>query len=648
MLFGMKPNHGFYRVFAGNTVVRQAAVQDNTALLLEALPEQEPGLTSLVLYPELCLTGADCGNLFRQQTLLNAALRELDNFLKATAALRPVFVVGLPLVVDGLIFNCAVVAQRGLPLGVVPRAGPTRMTSHQGQPIFATAAQARSTTVELAGREVPFGSDLLFESEIDSLFCFAIAIGDDITAPLSPAVNAALNGATLICNPGATPARAGLREKRTLQLRAQSAMHHLALLTNDASPTESACDNVGSGMQLLIENGRIIADGAAFQQQTHSITGDVDLQKLDFLRRENSAFTQAMAAATPMRRVKFRGSVQTLPPEGLFYAVARHPFVPREPERCEARCREVVQIQASGLAARLLQSGLKDVVLGISGGLDSTLALLTTMRAFELARLPLTGIHALTMPAFGTSRRTLNNSKALCRNLGLELEVIDISEACRLHLKNLGHDGATHDSTFENVQARERTQMLMNRANMLRGLVVGTGDLSELALGWCTYNGDHMSMYAVNSGVPKTLIVPIINWYAGRKADTKLAEVLRDIVATPVSPELLPADEDGEIAQLTEDVLGPYELHDFFLYHLMRTGAGPAKLLYLAAAAFGDDYEPTELRQWLTVFLTRFFASQFKRSCLPDGPSIGSVNLSPRVAWQMPSTADPQVWLDSI
>lgn len=623
-------------------------MQDNTALLLQCVPEEELDSAELILYPELCLTGANCGSLFRQQTLLDAALRELENFLKATASMGAVFVVGMPILTDGLIFNCAVVVQRGVPLGVVPKSGATRMTSHHGQPVFATACQARSTTLELAGREVPFGYDLVFENENDPLFCFGIAIGDDITAPYSPAMDAALNGASLICNPGATPARVGLIETRSLQLHSQSALGHFALLTNDAGLTDSAADSLGSGMTMLVEDGELIAHGGVYEEWSYVITGDVDLQKLDFVRRESSSFTGCIASAPPMRRVKFRGSIGTLPPAKLQRPLAKHPFVPIDLEDRPERFDEILYIQTAGLATRLAQSGIENVVLGVSGGLDSTLALIATVRAFEQAVLPLNGIHALTMPGFGTSKRTLRNAKALCRLLGVEVEQIDITEACRLHFKNLGHDGKTPDSTFENVQARERTQLLMNRANMVGGLVVGASNLSELALGWCTYNGDHMSMYAINSGVPKTVIAPLLLWYADAEASERLQNVLHDIVDTPISPELLPIDESGKVTQRTEDTIGPYVLHDFFLYHMLRTGAGPAKLLYLAAVAYGEEYQPEEIRKWLTVFLSRFFASQFKRSCLPDGPVIGSVNLSPRVSWQMPSTADPQIWLDSI
>lgn len=644
----MNATHGFRRVAALVSPVRPADVPTNVAALIESARVAHGQDADVAVFPELAITGYTCADLFFQPALLDAAEAGLAAFLAGTRELDPLLVVGVPLRAGGALYNCAVVAHRGVPLGVVPKTFLPNSREFYEKRWFAAAPQARCTTLSVAGHTVPFGTDLVFEDARDAGFAVGVEICEDLWSPLPPSTIAALNGATILCNLSASDELVGKADYRRALLLQQSARCLAAYAYAGAGPGESSTDLVFGGHTLVAENGRLLCEGERFAFQPRCFCADVDLDWLQAERHQTPSFAQAAATAPAARRIAFGGKVRTLPPATLLRAVDPHPFVPSDPARRDERCAEIFAIQSTGLATRLRHTGIRRVVLGLSGGLDSTLALLVCLEAFRRLDLPLDGLVTLTLPGFGTSRRTLQNVRALCESLGLALETIDITAACRQHLADLGHDGETGDIAYENAQARERTQVLMNRANMVGGLVIGTGDLSELALGWCTYNGDHMSMYGVNGGVPKTLVRHLVAWFAENHAAPTAADVLRDILDTPISPELLPTDAQGAIAQHTEAVVGPYELHDFLLYHFVRYGAPPAKLAYLAERAFGAKYPPEELKRWLAVFLRRFFAQQFKRSCLPDGPKVGSLNLSPRGDWRMPSDASAAVWLQGL
>lgn len=641
----MNATHGFRRLAAVVPPVRPAAVAENVEAILAAARHAHDAGADVAVFPELAVTGYTCADLFFQPALLDAAEHGLAALLEHTRDLAPLLIVGIPVRVEGLLFNCAAVLHKGRLLGVVPKTFLPNSREFYEKRWFSAAPQARSATVTLAGLTVPLGTDLVFAADGEPDFVVGVELCEDLWSPIPPSTFAALNGATILCNLSASDELVGKSDYRRALLQQQSARCLAAYAYAGAGPGESSTDLVFGGHTLIAENGRLLSEGERFGFEMRCLCADIDVQWLATERLQTPSFAQAAAASPPARRIPFSATARALPPMPLLRFVDPHPFVPSDPAVRHERCAEIFAIQSTGLATRLRHTGLRHVVLGLSGGLDSTLALLVCLEAFHRCDLPLDGLLVLTMPGFGTSNRTLGNVRALCEALGLVLETIDIGPACRQHLQDLGHDGRTGDIAYENAQARERTQLLMNRANMVGGLVVGTGDLSELALGWCTYNGDHMSMYGVNSGVPKTLVRHLVGWFAERHAAPTAAEVLRDILDTPISPELLPTDAQGGIAQHTESVVGPYELHDFFLYHFVRYGAPPAKLLYLAANAFGAKHSADDLSRWLGVFLRRFFAQQFKRSCLPDGPKVGSLNLSPRGDWRMPSDASPAVWL---
>jgi NAD+ synthase (glutamine-hydrolysing) len=551
-----------------------------------------------------------------------------------------------------VLFNCAVACWRGSLLGAVPKTYLPNTREFYERRWFASGLGIAGGTARFCGQDMPFGADLLFESKGCPDCVVGIELCEDLWAVAPPSQTLAAGGATVLCNLSASNELVGKADYRRTLVQQQSARCLAAYAYAGAGPGESTTDLVFGGHTLIAENGRLLAEGERFARGGTQALADVDLAFLQFERRQNAAFADCATRAAPLRRVAF-GEVEastcdTRPaPCGktagqpavavLLRPVDPHPFVPAEAATRDDRCAEVFAIQSTGLATRLLHAGFRSAVVGVSGGLDSALALLVACEAFDRAGLDRADILAITMPGFGTTGRTLGNARRLCAGLGVTLEEIDITAACRQHLSDLGHDGGAHDIAFENTQARERTQILMDKANMRGALVVGTGDLSELALGWCTFNGDHMSMYGVNGGVPKTLVRHLIRWVAAHRANALAAEALADILDTPVSPELLPADAEGQIAQKTESVIGPYELHDFFLYHFVRCGAPAAKIRLLAGIAFAGRYMPDEIDRWLTLFFRRFFSQQFKRSSLPDGPKVGSVGLSPRGDWRMPS-----------
>jgi len=641
----MNKPYGFCRVGAAVPLVCPGAVVSNIASLTLLAKKAAEARADVLVFPELCITGYTCGDLFFQPTLLDAAEKGLAEFLKKIWQCDTLFILGLPLRLDGMLFNCAVVCRQGNVLGVVPKTYLPNTREFYEQRWFSSSSSAQSKTIRICDEEVPFGTDLVFQSLGVPDFSVGVEICEDLWSPIPPCTRQALSGATVLCNLSASNELVGKHEYRRDLVLQQSARCLSAYVYAGAGPGESSTDLVFGGHAMIAENGRMLAENRRFEREPNLLLSDVDLAFLAFERSQNKTFVSCVTLMEPCRKVVYDAADEVPISNGLLRTVEQQPFVPSDEAARNLRCEEIFAIQSTGLATRLIHTKCRRVVIGLSGGLDSALALLVICEAFERAGFAREGIHAITMPGFGTTARTLDNTVRLCEGLDIVLERIDIAEACTQHLSDLGHSGEKYDVAYENVQARERTQLLMNRANMLGALVIGTGDLSELALGWCTYNGDHMSMYGVNSGVPKTLVRYLVRWVADHRVNVLTAAALRDILATPVSPELLPPDKDGKIAQKTEEVIGPYELHDFFLYHFVRCGAPLEKIRFLAGIAFKKTYTAAEIDTWLGVFVKRFFSQQFKRSCLPDGPKVGSINLSPRGDWRMPSDASSEAWL---
>ncbi|MCM2263822.1 MAG: NAD(+) synthase [Desulfuromonadales bacterium] len=633
---------GLLRVAAVTPELKVADVGFNVIAIEAAAAQAAAQGVRLAVFPELAVTGYSCGDLFGQQLLLAQTEVGLLRLAAVSARLGIALVVGAPLRQGGRLFNAAVVLSGGQVCGIVPKTFLPNSQEFYEQRWFATAAETTADHLLLGGLNVPFGTDLLFPA-VDFPECvLGIEVCEDAWVASPPSGDLAVAGATLLANLSASPEILGKCAYRRALVEAQSARCLAAYLYASAGPGESSTDLVFSGHSLVAEYGQVLAETERFCFDATLAIADIDLERLAGERLRQSSFT----ASRPQRRYRqVPIAVGDTPAARFQRPVPRTPFVPAQAGERDARCREIFAIQTTGLMTRLRHTGSRQVVLGISGGLDSTLALLVAVKAFDRLGLPRSGINAVTMPGFGTTARTRGNAEVLAGDLGVTLRTIAIDAAVIQHFRDIDHDPMQHDITFENAQARERTQILMDVANQVGGLVIGTGDLSELALGWCTYNGDHMSMYAVNAAVPKTLVRYLINWCAEAEFQDKTAAVLHDICATPVSPELLPPRPDGTISQETEAQVGPYELHDFFLYHVVRCHFAPRKVLQLAAQAFGDDYSREELRRWLKLFLQRFFTQQFKRSCLPDGPKVGSVALSPRGDWRMPSDASVAMWL---
>ena len=645
----MKSNHyGFLRIASASPETRVADVAFNTRQHLDALKAAQRQGASVVLFPELGLTSYTCGDLFAQHTLRRAAADALLEVAEATKKTAIHAVVGLPLLVDDRLYNCAALVGEGRILGIVPKTFLPTTGEFYEERWFTSASRAQSDSVTIAGETIPFTTDLLF-SDSASGATIGIEICEDLWAVSPPSGELCLAGANLILNPSASNELLGKMPYRRDLVKQQSARCLAAYAYASAGPGESSTDVVYSGHSLIAENGAIIAESDRFKFDTQLIFADVDLERLSHERLLNSSFSAAESTYAKQRvAISLATPLPRRPQLGTLRPVTASPFVPANPDIRAETCREIFAIQSVGLAKRLKHVGAKKVVIGISGGLDSTLALLVAVHAFDLLGLDRKGIVAPTMPGFGTTKRTRSNAEKLIEQLGASFSVIPIGPAVKRHFTDIGHDPAVHDVTYENSQARERTQILMDLANQVGGFVVGTGDLSESALGWCTFNGDHMSMYHVNIGVPKTLVRYIIDWCAESELFCDTSEVLHDISATPISPELLPADSKGDIAQKTEDLVGPYDLHDFFLFHVVRHGVSPAKVAYLAAIAFEDRFSSKVILKWLRVFIRRFFNQQFKRSAMPDGPKVGSVALSPRGDWRMPSDASAATWLAEI
>lgn len=634
--------YGFVRVGAAVPKLKVANCEYNAAQIIELIKKAEKECIKFLVFPELCITAYSCGDLFHQDVLVKGASKQLKNILENTKSIDLIAMIGMPVSLNNQLFNCAVVIQSGKILGVVPKTFIPNYSGSYEERWFATGSKALGDNIYICEQNVPFGVDILFEN---SDLCFGIEICEDLWVPVPPSSYQCMHGATLIFNPSASNELIGRYENRRDLVRQQSSRCIAGYVYTSSNTNESTTDMVFGGHALISEYGSILSESKRFLDDEQLVYSDIDIQKLMNDRRKNTSFMEG-SVDRKYRRVHFEQS-ESQSVELARY-IAPHPFVPSDIVNRDTRCKEIFSIQTSALAKRIKHTGLKNSVIGISGGLDSTLALLVIAKTYELLGISSSNIIAVTMPGFGTTNATYTNAMELMKAMNVSIREINIKEACIQHFKDIGHDVDVHDVTYENVQARERTQILMDLANKLGGLVIGTGDLSELALGWCTYNGDHMSMYSVNCSIPKTLVKFLVKWVADNMVDKNVKDILDRILDTPISPELLPPSAEGEINQKTEDILGPYELHDFFLYHMIRYGASPKKIVYLAQKAFNGKYSSEDIKYWLKIFIKRFFTQQFKRSCLPDGPKVGTISLSPRGDWRMPSDADAYVWLKEL
>ena len=633
---------------AVSPALQVADVDGNAAKIRTAIREAADLGCQLILFPELSLTGYSCGDLFYQSLLLSEARGALGPLADLTQDLRVTTIVGLPLLLEGRIYNCAAVISNGALLGIVPKTFLPTTNEYYEERWFTSAMNNRTSSLQVNGNETPFGTDLLFRAANMPGCIMGVEICEDLWTVQPPSGEQAIAGATLLFNPSASNELLGKSDYRRDLVTQQSARCLAAYIYAGSSPGESTTDVVFGGHSLIAEYGNVLAETARFEFDTHMAVADVDLQRLENERIRNSSFSMSQGTQ-PFRIINFTlHELTDIGGPSLRRPLSRSPFVPADRAQRTKHCREVFAIQSTGLAKRLMHTQSQKAVIGISGGLDSTLALLVITHTFDILKWSRDRILAVTMPGFGTTDRTRTNAEKLLTLLGATNQKIPIQKAVLQHFADIGHSPEIHDITYENSQARERTQVLMDLANKNGGLVVGTGDLSELAMGWCTFNGDHMSMYNVNAGIPKTLVRYLVEWIAETEFSGEISEVLLDIAATPITPELLPLSTDNALQQRTEETIGPYELHDFFLFNAIRHQFSPDKILFLAQHAFGDDYSEAEIRRWMKVFYQRFFSQQFKRSSLPDGPKVGSVALSPRGDWRMPSDANVQLWLDNL
>ena len=643
--------YGYATVAAAIPSVKVADTDYNVAEMSKMIADAEEHGVEIIVFPELSVTGYTCQDLFRSDILLRRAEESLISLLNDTRKMDIISIVGMPVAVDGLLLNCAVVIQQGTVLGIIPKTYLPNYSEFYEKRWFASSQDITGEhTIYFAGSPVVISSRPKIFTTCDGVK-FGIEICEDVWAPVPPSNNLALAGADIIFNLSASDELIGKHAYLRSLLSQQSARTISGYVYASSGFGESTQDVVYGGNAIIVENGKMLAEARRFSLQPQLEIQQIDIDRLRTERRSNTTFVNAQRHGEA--DVIMTKSVTSYSDFTLLHPVEAQPFIPKTNDM-SASCEEILNIQMSGLAKRLHHTGCKNVVVGISGGLDSTLALLVCVRTFDYLSLDRRGIYGITMPGFGTTDRTHDNAVSLMASLGVTSVEIPIAKSVTQHFEDIGHDISVHDVTYENGQARERTQILMDYANKVNGMVIGTGDLSELALGWATYNGDHMSMYGVNASIPKTLIRHLVSYVASNDVDEKSRATLLDIIDTPISPELIPADENGNIKQKTEDLVGPYVLHDFFLYNYLRFGYRPSKLFVMAKAAFNghepsvSSYDDDTIKHWLRVFFRRFFAQQFKRSCLPDGPKVGSVSLSPRGDWRMPSDASSQLWLEEI
>ena len=637
-------NYGFVKVAAAVPHVKVADCKFNAERIEAQIITAEGKGVQIIIFPELSVTGYTCGDLFGQQLLLEEAERALIHILDTSRQLDIISILGMPVVVNSAVINAAVVIQKGKVLGVVPKTFLPNYKEFYEQRWFTSALEVKENSARLCGQTVPMGTNLLFETASTT---FGIEICEDLWSTIPPSSSLALQGAEILFNVSADNEGIGKHSYLCSLISQQSARCIAGYVFSSSGFGESTTDVVFAGNGLIYENGNLLARSERFSFEEQLTISEIDVEHLRAERRINTTFAASKGCCTTPEAIRITTEYTNAKDLQLTRTFAPHPFVPKG-AALDERCEEVFSIQISGLAQRLVHTHAKSAVIGISGGLDSTLALLVCVKTFDKLGLSRKDILGITMPGFGTTDRTYNNAIDLMKSLGISIREISIKEACIQHFKDINHDINVHNVTYENSQARERTQILMDVANQTCGMVIGTGDLSELALGWATYNGDHMSMYGVNGSVPKTLVKHLVEWVALNEVDDASRATLLDIVATPISPELIPADENGDIKQITEDLVGPYELHDFFLYYFLRMGFRPSKIYFLAQQAFAGVYDDETIKKWLRIFFRRFFNQQFKRSCLPDGPKVGSISLSPRGDWRMPSDASSAAWLEEI
>ncbi len=635
-------NYGFIKVASAVPSVKVADCKYNVEQIEQQIILAEGQGVEIIVFPELSLTGYTCQDLFRQNLLLETTESAMLMLLDFTRQLNIISIVGLPIAVGDLLLNCAAIIQKGQILGIVAKEYLPNYNEFYEKRWFASVQDLRTTELRFAGNQI----NLSFTPQI-FVTCdgvrFGVEICEDVWAPTPPSNHLALAGADIIFNLSASDELIGKHDYLCKLLAQQSARTITGYVYSSAGFGESTQDVVYGGNTLIFENGHLLQSGPRFAMTPQMQVAQIDVERLRTERRGNTTYVNAQRRMIG-EDVIFKNAHSILPKDFVLERpVDAHPFIP-SPDMMEKSCEEILNIQVMGLAKRLVHTSCQKVVIGISGGLDSTLALLVCAMTFDKLGLDRSGIIGVTMPGFGTTDRTYTNAIKLMQSLHITIREISIAKSVTQHFEDIGHDISVHDTTYENSQARERTQILMDVSNQEGGLVIGTGDLSELALGWCTYNGDHMSMYAVNASIPKTLIACLVKFVAGTM-DADTSATLHDVVDTPISPELVPADEDGNIQQKTEDLVGPYELHDFFLYYFMRHGFRPMKIFLLAQKAFEGQYDDDVIKHWLKTFFRRFFSQQFKRSCLPDGPKVGSISLSPRGDWRMPSDSSSELWL---
>ncbi|AGX42291.1 NAD(+) synthase [Clostridium saccharobutylicum] len=628
----------FIKVAAACPKTRVSDVDYNVDNIIKCINDAKNKGSKFIVFPELCVTSYTCGDLFLQEYLLNKSLYGIKEILSASKDDDMLIAIGAPLISNSVLYNCAFLLFKGSILGIVPKSYIPNYSEFYEKRWFTEGISIENDIIDLPyQKNIPFGTNLIFSSNVAN---FGVEICEDLWVAIPPSSYLSLMGAHIIGNLSASNELVSKMDYRKNLIANQSARTMCSYIYASAGVHESTTDVLFSGHLLISENGSLLKENKRFQRDNEVIYSEVDVFKLKSERMKNLSFRDSskMIHKKP-HLIEFEFSNTSLKSFDRF--IDRHPFVPSIEKEREMRCKEIFNIQASSLAKRLEHTKSQKAVIGISGGLDSTLALLVIVKTFELLNLDKKNIVTITMPGFGTTDRTYNNALDLCRELGTDLREINIVKASLQHFEDIGHDKEIHDVTYENVQARERTQILMDIANKERGLLIGTGDLSELALGWCTYNGDHMSMYSVNPSIPKTLVRYLVKYVAQNESNEIVSHTLMDILDTPVSPELLPKDKNGEITQKTEDIVGPYELHDFFLYHFIKHGSTKERIFFLAKTAFKNDYSEEEIKKWLDKFMYRFFTQQFKRSALPDGPKVGSISLSPRGDWRMPSDAVP-------
>ena len=638
----MLKEQGFVRVGAVVPKLKIADTEFNCNEIIKQIEVASNNKIQIAVFPELCVTGYTCQDLFEQDTLLEEAEKALNKILDYTNNLDIICIIGMPIKAENQLFNTAVVIQKGKILGIVPKTFIPNYGEFYERRWFASSKNANKKEIEILDQKVPFGIDLLFKDEENNEICFGIEICEDIWAVEPPSNKLALLGANIIFNLSASNEVIGKKEYRRELVKMQSAKTISGYVYCSSGVNESTSDVVFSGESMIFENGSCLTNNQRFDFESNMIFTEIDTKRLANDRRKNISFM-----GNPVD-LEYREIKINIPDniENLTREYSKTPFVPEDKKKISEICEEILNIQSYGLAKRLLHTNINKTIIGISGGLDSALAFLVIIKAYEVLNLPKENIIAITMPGFGTTSRTHKNSIKLINEYGATFREINITKSSLQHFEDIGHDKKMKDITYENAQARERTKILMDIANEENGIVVGTGDLSELALGWCTYNGDHMSMYSVNASIPKTLVEYIIKWVADNSKE-EYKNIINDILDTPISPELLPPDENGNIEQKTEEQVGPYILHDFFLYHFLRYGAEPKKIYILACKTFKNDFKKEDIKHWLQVFIKRFFTQQFKRNCMPDGPKVGTVSLSPRGDLRMPSDASYNIWLNN-